>query len=70
MSSTLPELTVNDVLGIIQRQLLELNAYVSQAPQHVDPKVIMHYLERAAVFADKLEQNRPAPTAQPEARAN
>lgn len=50
----LPTLTTNDVLGIIQRQLAELNAYCSQPPNLVDPNVILAYLERSATFAVRL----------------
>ena len=47
-------LNTNDILGIIQRQLMELNAYVSQPPQNVDPQVVFYYLERAASFAQRI----------------
>ena len=47
-------LNVNDILGIIQRQLAELNAYCSQPPNLVDPEVVMAYLERSASFAQRL----------------
>ena len=48
------DLTQNDIQGIIQRQLMELNAYLSQGPAHVNRDVCMMYLERAAQFAQRL----------------
>jgi len=47
-------LTTNDMLGIIQRQLAELNAYCGQAPHHVDRDVCMKYLERIASFVVQI----------------
>lgn len=52
-------LTSNDVMGIIQRSLRELDAYLSQAPQAIDPNVGMAYLERAAAFMMKLPPKSP-----------
>lgn len=63
-------LTINDVLGIIQRQLSELNAYLSQAPANVDRDIVMAYLERSASFAQRLPGRREKTEDAAEARAN
>ena len=47
-------LTTNDILGIVQRGLMELHGYCGQHPQDVDPHVCMQYLERMASFVHKL----------------
>lgn len=47
-------LTPNDLCGIIQRMLSELNAYLTQHPAQVDPAICMSYLERCATFVGRL----------------
>lgn len=58
-------LTTNDVLGIVQRMLAELNAYLSQHPNAVDRNVVLRYLDRMAMFASKIpgQQMQMAPNA-------
>lgn len=67
-------LTANDILGIIQRGLMELHAYCGQVPQNVDPQVCMHVLERMASFVGQLVQPIAAandhPDDAPRGRAN
>lgn len=45
-----------DIVGIIQRHLLELNAYCSQNADVVDPMVIHANLERTWQIASRLPQ--------------
>ena len=54
-------LTTNDILGIIQRGLMELNAYLSQAPQSVDPAIVEAYFERMGSFVGRLPRRVPMP---------
>lgn len=69
--SKLPQLVTNDILGIIQRQLAELNAYLSQPPNLVDPAIVMAYLERSASFTQQLPSIRkPQAANEGEAKAN
>lgn len=66
-------LTSNDILGIIQRSLMELHSYCGQPPHNVDPQVCMQVLERTASFVGRLVQPIAAGNDQGEAprgRAN
>lgn len=55
-------LDTNDILGIIQRAAVEMHQYCAQAPQHVDPSVVMGYLTKMADFVGKLAaQPMPPP---------
>lgn len=47
-------LTVNNVLGIVQRLTMELHTYMAQAPVAVDRAVCMAYLENAASWVAQL----------------
>ncbi len=49
-------LNTNDILGIIQRHLMELNAYCSQHPSMVDRNQILEHLNRAASFAVRIPE--------------
>ena len=42
------QLTPTDVLGSIQRLLTDLHHYLSAPQEHVDPRVVMSFLERGA----------------------
>lgn len=42
---TLPPLTPNNILGIVQRSMVELNAYMSQPPHMVDRAVCLGAIE-------------------------
>ena len=48
------QLSVNDIIGAMQRQLQELNSYLWNDPRAVDPAVVVHYLERTYLFAQQL----------------
>lgn len=48
----------NEIVGIIQRNLLELNAYCTQAANNVDPMVCQAYLERTWQFVQRLPQTQ------------
>jgi hypothetical protein len=49
------QLTTNDVIGAIQRQVWELDQYLRYVPvEQVDPRVIMYFLHRSADFAVTL----------------
>ncbi len=50
----LPQLTISNVLGIVQRVLAEVNAYLSQDPRAVDRNVVMGRLEEAAQWVAQL----------------
>ena len=64
-------LSSNDILGIIQRSLMELHAYCGQPPENVDPQVCMTVLERTASFVGRLVQQVGAANDKPdEARVN
>lgn len=58
------KLTPSDMLGIIQRQLSECNAYLSQHPNYVRREIVLDYLNRATSIAEMLKTNgemdRPA----------
>ncbi len=51
-------LTTNDILGIIQRALMELHVYCGQTPGDVNPAVCMAYLERTAQFVGQLPSHQ------------
>lgn len=54
-NDTLPlSLTPSDMLGIIQRQLSECNAYLSQHPSYVRREIVLEYLDRARSIASML----------------
>ncbi len=55
-------LSASHILGIIQRNLMELHAYCGQQPQAVDPQVLMAALEETASFVGRLIQ----PTSEPQ----
>lgn len=57
-------LGVNEIVGVIQRNLLELNAYCTQAAHNVDPMVCQAYLERTWTFVQRLPQIPKDATAQ------
>lgn len=66
-------LCANDILGIIQRGLFELNQYLNQNASTVNPSVVMAYLERMAQFTQQLPTHVPPEAASPAsgtARAN
>ena len=61
------------IVGIIQRVLLETNAYLGQPADHVDPEYVMDRLKEAAHFTAQLPAQRQADTradTKAEARAN
>ncbi len=61
------------IVGIIQRILLEANAYLGQPADHVDPEYVMERLKEAAHFTAQLPTQRPADArddSKAEARAN
>lgn len=47
-------LSPSDMLGIIQRQLAECNAYCSQHPAYVRKEIVLEYLDRARFIAASL----------------
>ena len=47
-------LTTNDILGIIQRGLMELHGYCGQHPHNVDRSICLAALERVAQFVGQL----------------
>ena len=51
------KLTPSDMLGIIQRQLSECNAYLSQHPGYVRREIVLDYLNRATAIAEMLKTN-------------
>lgn len=50
----------SDVLGIIQRRLLELNAYLGQAPMGVDVGLAKQHFAEAYGFLENFEQMQAA----------
>ncbi len=64
-------LSSSDILGIIQRSLMELHSYCGQTPDNVDPQVCMAVLERTAGFVGRLVHQVGAANDKPdEARVN
>ncbi len=65
-------LSSSDILGIIQRSLMELHSYCGQQPENVDPQVCMAVLERTAGFVGRLVQQVATANDRPsdEARVN
>lgn len=56
MSSGTVNVTPNDVVGIIQRGLLELNGYLSQVPPlQVDTNQMASHLDRLQTFVTRLQ---------------
>lgn len=50
-------LTPSNIVGIMQRSLLELNAYLGQAPQNIDLNAVMNALNDIATWVNRM----PAP---------
>jgi len=53
-------LTPSDLLGVIQRNLRELDAYLAQAPMGVNVGMCKEHLGRAFMFLDSFEQMQAA----------
>lgn len=57
-------LSPSDLLGVIQRNLRELDAYLAQAPMGVNAQLCKEHLGRAYGFLESFEQMQAAIVAQ------